>query len=378
MSKLYSKISTLLKNSNNNVKGRIAKHLNSLGAFAAGMIKTGQSSLSALGSGLPQDIYNESGETAAKRFVTGKWIDETTLYLPFLYAFLRAIFVITDLSKGIVLVIDGTQLGKDHAALLVSLVWQKRSIPLCWYVKAGSKGHFKTEDHITVLEKAKTVIKAIVPDDMQVTLLGDGEFDGIPLQEFCINTGWNYVFRTACDTILYEDGSRFQAKTVSPDKRHNVFYIPNVEFTLQRFQYVNFVCWHDEGKHEKPIYLVSNLSCPHDIIDYYSLRYAIECLFKDLKSTAFNIHKTRLRSTGAIHNLILIAAVAFIVCAIIAIRYDTKEMRKKVQRYRENRKLCSFLTFGHQAILRFIDKELPFDIFLNFPNNLGKKIRIDT
>ena len=73
---------------------------------------------------------------------------------------------------------------------------------------------------------------------------------------------------------------------------------------------------------EKPILLVSNLLCSYDIISDYSLRYSIECLFKDLKSTSFNIHKTRLKKPEEVKNLIIIAALAFLLLTILAIQYD--------------------------------------------------------
>jgi hypothetical protein len=66
--------------------------------------------------------------------------------------------------------------------------------------------------------------------------------------------------------------------------------IEQVAFTKERFKYVNFVCWHNAKRHEQLICLVSNLFCLGEIIEYYRLRYNIECLSKDMKSIAFNLH----------------------------------------------------------------------------------------
>ena len=110
----------------------------------------------------------------------------------------------------------------------------------------------------------------------------------------------------AKNILFYLCEKRFQAKNTSPDYQQNCAFIPSVEFTELRFKYVNFVCWHDIKKHDDPIFLVSNLEHPGDIIHFYDQRYSIECLFKDLKSTSFNLHKTRLKDAYEVNNLIII------------------------------------------------------------------------
>jgi hypothetical protein len=139
------------------------------------------------------------------------------------------------------------------------------------------------------------ILKPLLPEKSRVTLLDDGEFDGIELQNLCLSNGWDYVLRTANNTVFYDGDERFRAKTVSPNPSTDCVFIPSLYFTEERFTNVNFVCWHDHQKHEKPISLVSNLDCPKEIMEFYDQRYFIECLFKGIKSTSFNIHKTRLK-----------------------------------------------------------------------------------
>ena len=288
--------------------------------------------------------------------------------MPYLFFFLQGILAFPAFTNGIVLVIDGSQMGKDNAALMISLVWRKRGIPICWYVKKGGKGHFKAIDHEKVLNDAIGILKTMLPDNICVTVLGDGEFDGIGLQKLCKSVGWNYVLRTACDTVLYENGERFQAKEISPDGSHDCVFISTVEFTEERFKYVSVVCWHNKKRHEDPIFLISNLLCVGEIIELYDQRYSIECLFKDLKSTSFNLHKTRLKKPEQVSNLMIIAALAFILLTIIAIQYDIPKWRKKVQRIRKDQKVLSFFTFAYRLIDYFIE----YDIGFNF--QFSKKI----
>jgi len=352
-------------------EGNALKRINTLSGLVSGMIRKGSSHLPDIGSGLRKNINANSKTIAAKRFVENKWTDYETHFLPFLSAFLRGVLLcMSNINTGITIVIDGSQVGKDNAALLISLVWNGRGIPICWIVKSGGKGHFKVEDHIKVLEQAIKILHSIFPPKTTITLLGDGEFDAIELQELCLACGWNYVLRTARNTVFFEQGERFQAKVVSPQATQNIHFVPTVEFTEKRFKYLNFVCWHDEKKHENPIYLISNLMCARQIIELYNQRYSIECLFKDMKSTSFNLHKTRLKKPQAVSNLIIIAALAFIFLTVLAIQYDQPKWRKKVQRIRADRKVLSFFTFAYKLIDYFSDYDICFSFSFQFSKNL--------
>lgn len=382
MKNLYNRVYRRLFSLSGQPTGNDLKRIKSLSGFVCGMIRKGSSHLPDIGSGLPQNIDANSKTVAAKRFVSSEWIDAETHYLPFLLAFLHGVVAYTDLRDGITIVIDGSQTGKDNATLMISLVWQNRGIPICWLVKSGSKGHFKAEDHECLLSQAIDLLVPILPKDIEVTVLGDGVpiaigIDGIGLQELCLNAttkGWNYVLRTACNRYLYENGEEFQAKNITPCDGHDIFLITQVVpiaigITKQKFKYVNFLCWHDKKKHEKPIYLISNLFNPKKIIEAYNLRYSIECLFKDLKSTSFNLHKNRLKNPSEVFNLIIIAAVAFILLTVLAFDYDTIEYRKKVGRVRNDRKVFSFFSFAYKLIDYFLDYDISFNFSFQFSKN---------
>lgn len=350
-------------------QGNALKRITTLSGLIAGMIRKGSSNLPDIGSGLPQNIDANSKTVAAKRFVNNKWTDYETHYLPFIVEFLRAIIAFTPVGDSLPIAIDGSQMGKHHAALMVSVVWQNRGIPICWFVKRGSKGHFTEENHVEVLSHTAQILKPLLPPGMSAIVLGDGEFDGINLQTFCNNCGWQYVLRTACDTVLYENGERFQARQAAPQFEQNCSFIPQVEFTEKRFRYVNFLCWHDKKRYEKPIFLVSSLSEAGDIMEYYDQRYSIECLFKDLKSTSFNLHKTRLKKACDISNLIIIAALAFIMLLSLGIMHEHSPLRKKVQRVRHDRKVLSIFSFANRLLDYLIDNDIGFNFSFQFSKN---------
>jgi hypothetical protein len=71
-------------------------------------------------------------------------------------------------------------------------------LPLGWLVRAGAKGHFAQSDHLALLAQ----IKPLIPKGVRVVFLGDGEFDGTLLQAELAWANWDYVVRTAKNSLL--------------------------------------------------------------------------------------------------------------------------------------------------------------------------------
>jgi hypothetical protein len=351
------------------LEGHAYSRLKQLSGFITGMISKGNSSLPDVGSGIPQNIDANSKTTAAKRFVSNKWTDIEAHFLPYLVVFLRSILSLILPSERISFVIDGSQMGKHNASLMISLYWHNRGIPVCWFVKKGEKGHFKEADHVTLLKTAHSILSPLLINHTKVTILGDGEFDGTKLQQLCLSFGWDYVCRTASNTIMYENGEPFKAKQVTGNLQQDCFFIPQVEFTKKRFKYVNFLCWHNQKRHQNPIFLISNLSYAGDIMYYYDQRYSIECLFKDLKTNSFNLQKTRLKKPEEVSNLILIAALAFLMLIALALNNDSIKLKKKVQRVRKDRKVLSTCSFAYALLKYFLQYELPLNFSFHFSKN---------
>jgi len=351
------------------LKGHALKRTKKLAGLICGMLRKKKCTMSAVGSGLPQQITAHSKEKACKTFLDNAWNDYQTHYLPYIKHFLPLFIENANTQQTIYFVIDGSQMGNYHVALMVSLVYKNRSIPICWVVRKGAKGHFTNEMHLDLIEQVYEYFKLQLPINQSVVLLGDGEFDSIGLQNFCRTVGWDYVFRTACNTLMYEQQESFQAKNLAIAPNTDHLFIPNVAFTKEQFKNVNFLYWHD-AKYDDPIPLVSNLTEALDIIAAYDKRYAIECLFKDIKSTSFNIHKTRLTSAVAISNLIMVAAFAFTLLIKLATNYEYHEIRKYLHRLRPDRIVCSIFFYALELIDYFLEEDIEFDFyFSNFSKN---------
>ena len=81
--------------------------------------------------------------------------------------------------KRLVLVMDGSGVGRGCCALMMHVIYKGRALPLAWRVRQCPKGHFPEDLHIALVE----LVLELIPAGTKVVFLGDGEFDGIQLQE---------------------------------------------------------------------------------------------------------------------------------------------------------------------------------------------------
>lgn len=256
-------------------------------------------------------------------------------------------------------------MGKDHVALVISLVWKRRSIPLCWLVKKGKKGHFPERLHLDLIKQAAALIEPQIPSSVAVTFLGDGEFDGVDLQTLCRQLGWHTVLRTAKNRVFYENEDRFQAHQTQTDEGQVFCFIPNVDFSDKRLGAINFLHWHCPA-YKDPVFIVSDLDDPFKIMDLYRLRFSIETMFKDFKSRGFNMHKTRLKKAESIHNLLIIGSLAFCLIMDFGNEHRHKPIRKKVQAKKNQ---LSIFSFGLKLFHFLLEKGADFCFSLKFSKN---------
>lgn len=381
-------------------KGHFRSRIRSLAAYMVGMIRNKSSHLSALGKGLIQFIKGDSRAKAARKFVYNQAVDYRTYYLPYMQELVRMILSVVPDKEAVYLAIDGSQMGKHHAILMISLVYGKRSIPIGWHVKKGAKGHFSKANHVALIEQVQADLAGVVPVTKKVVLLGDGEFGSIELQQCCLSNHWSYVFRIACNTVLFKEEEWFKPKGLGLTKvrdyvwirseqmaqmeesyldellftatsewelpeesalipGQNHLLIEEVEFSLKRFKGVHFLLWHDP-KCKKPLPLISNETDAEFITQAYEKRWAVECLFKDLKSTSFKLDKTRLTCAEAIHNLVMIAAFAFTLVFNLGKLYKDHPIRGYIHQVRKDQVVCSTFNLGQQLINLFLEEGIDF------------------
>lgn len=199
-------------------EGNHLRRLNSQSMLLGALITSGKASFHAMGKDLPSQADLESRIKFVKRWVSNKWTDYKVHFLPCVLWLLQRL----SQTGELVLVMDGSEAGNRCVALVISVVWKSRAIPLCWAVRSGNKGHFPETMHVDLLRQ----VSAILPAACRKVLLGDGEFDGCGLQALCGGLHWEYVLRTAKDTLLHEGGESFPFGRLSPAKGQQHFFCP--------------------------------------------------------------------------------------------------------------------------------------------------------
>lgn len=278
-------------------QGQLSRRICLMTCLIQACIRNGHSRLESLSEAT--EAYHAQKKSSllqqAKRWLGNKWTDWQTFYLPFAKHFLEGLS-----AKGeIIFIIDGSQTGHANTTLMLSVLCRGCAIPVAWVVKKGEKGHFPEGMHLDLIK----MVVPICPTGCRLVLLGDGEFDGQALRQWCHDQHWAFVVRTSSDRQIDFNGE--VARFDSVQTTLSIFFIPDA------LPLANAVYW--KGKrHSKPLFLLTNMDLGYEACHYYKRRFKIETLFKHLKSGGFYLHKTRLKCSAKVANLIIVVAFSFV------------------------------------------------------------------
>ena len=88
------------------------------------------------------------------------------------------------------LIIDTTDLGFYYKLMTVCIAYRKRALPLAWSVHRA-KGWIAVREQVALLQR----VKELIPEGSDVSLVGDCEFQHVPLQSCLEESAWHYVLR---------------------------------------------------------------------------------------------------------------------------------------------------------------------------------------
>jgi hypothetical protein len=283
--------------------GNLVRHLNTLAALISGIVASKNTQLPIIASKVPDGTKPESRVKRFARWVGNDAITAEVYFLPYAEVLLAHLSLQT-----LELVIDGSVVGRGCVALMISVVYKGRALPVAWLVRHGKKGHFSEALHIAVVEQ----VKGLIPEGAQVVLLGDGEFDGTGLLETVQEAGWSYVCRTGCHMTVSWDGATFRLDMVGwCIKAGTLVELPAALFTREAYGPLLVLCCWAKG-YQEPLYLVSNMSSAEEACRLYAKRFRIETFFSDQKSRGFHIHKSHLSDPERLSRLLIASCLAYI------------------------------------------------------------------
>ena len=261
--------------------GTVARHLTTLAALISGIVGSKSTQLPSVATKIPDGTKPESRVKRLTRWLDNERILEEMYFLPYADVLLRHLALQT-----VVLVMDGSGVGRGCTALMLHVVYKGRALPLAWRVRQAPKGHFPEDLHIAVV----ALMREMIPAGAKVVFLGDGEFDGTALQATLNEAGWFYACRTAMSTVATWEGETFRLDTLGAcSKPGTLIAFKEVQFTRDAYGPVMVLsCW-AKGYHE-PLYLVSNMATAEEACRLDEKRFRIETFFADQKSRGFHIH----------------------------------------------------------------------------------------
>ncbi len=339
-------------------QGNLARHLNTLAGLVSGIVSSRRTNLPEVAQHAPDSTKRESRVKRFSRWVNNEGIEFETYFLPFAEAILACLA-----AWPLVLVMDGSVVGRGCVTLMLSVVYQRRALPIAWLVVRGRKGHFPEEAHLDLVKQ----VQALVPDGAEVIFLGDGEFDGTQLLATLDGWGWHYACRTAKNAVLSIAGVEFACQDLTVEKGQ-VWGISQVAFTQQAYGPVLAVAWW-EADQKEPIYLVSNLTYVDEVCRWYAKRFRIETFFSDQKSRGFHLHKSHLSDPTRLARLMIAAALAYIwiiFLGALAVRDDWVKII-----HRTDRCDLSLFQLGLALLEHFLNEERFIPVVFNVLEAIG-------
>jgi hypothetical protein len=283
--------------------GQVARHCTTLAALISGIVGSKSTQLPQIATHVPDGKKLESRVKRFARWMRNDTITTDVYFVPYVQVLLAQLAVQT-----LVLVIDGSVLGRGCVALMMHVVYKGRALPLAWRVRHGKKGHFPEDWHIALVEQ----VQELLPEGAQVVLLGDGEFDGTDLQHTLEEAGWSYVCRTGCHLTASWEDATFRLDTLGACiKPGTLIELKEVLFTRDAYGPIMLVCCWAKG-YQEPLYLVSNLGSAEEACRLYAKRFRIETFFSDQKSRGFHLHKSHLSEPQRLSHLLIAACLAYI------------------------------------------------------------------
>ena len=143
--------------------GSAARHLTTLAALISGIVSSKSTQLPSIATKIPDGARPESRVKRMTRWLDNERILEEVYFLPYVEILLAHLALET-----LVLVMDGSVVGRGCVALMLHVIYKGRALPLAWRVRQSPKGHCPEALHIAMVE----LMSPVLPERAKVVFLG--------------------------------------------------------------------------------------------------------------------------------------------------------------------------------------------------------------
>ncbi len=327
--------------------GHRERHHTTLVAMICGLVGGQRAHLSNIADHAPaHGADQESVITRFRRWLKNDTITVNGWFLPVAKALLANLA-----QQPLVLVMDGSVVGRGCIALMLSLVYHGRALPLAWVVVQGKKGHVPQQTHCALLKQ----IQPLIPASADVTLLGDGEFDGTDFQALLRTLHWKYICRTAPNLLMTVEGQQFTIGAMAPRRGEKLAVRP-AWMTAEQYGPVSILAiW--GAAYEEPLYLVTNMLDLEAAVAMYRKRAHVETFFSDQKSRGFQLHKSHLCDPARLARLLIAACLAYLWVVYLGVCALRDDWLKRL--HRQDRCDLSLFRLGLRLLARCLKDAIP-------------------
>lgn len=256
------------------------------------------------------------------------------------------------------LIIDCSKVGFHHRILTVSLAYKKRALPLVWSVHRGRKGHVGYVQQLELLD----YLSGLIPENSQVTLLGDAGFESIYLLNWLKTQGWHFVIRHPGKNQVRWPGQGWIKLGDIPIEKGQTRTIGWVHLTEKHDAGPFWLTIHWAAGEDEPWFLIADKPPKHkkQHITLYGIRMWTEEMYGDMKGHGFDLEATHLDDPDRISRLVLAVCTAFVWLITLGSRIVKQGLRRFVDR--KSRRDKSYFRIGWDWIRRCIrlGKPVPF------------------
>lgn len=257
--------------------------------------------------------------------------------------------------------------GKADINLLVlSVCVLGTAIPIYW-LELNTRGNSNTEERKQVIE----MFLAQFDVNKIEYLVADREFIGSLWFNYLTKLGIKFVIRIKKNAILTIDNKLISANNLFKQVacRDLLGYpvtIDGIELIAQATRSVD----------NELVIVVSNNLLEANLLDIYSRRWKIECLFGQLKKRGFNFEDTHITIKHRVSNLLKLVVISFAVCYLVGLVAATA---KPILIKKHGYKLKSFFRTGYDLMIKLInlscDKAIQMIVNCFNQNNLMQKCK---
>ncbi len=317
-----------------------------------------QSGEACLGRWIPYLSHRDCGARAHRErlsyFLHNPQITAEWYYEPILRQALSAFA-----GEAILLTLDTSILWDRFCLIEVCLVWGGRSLTLAQVVLEHGSATVGFEQYKPVLERAQ----AVLPPEVQVTLLADRGFVHGELMCWLTQQSWDWAIWVKSDLLVTTPKGRTQAVEA-------FFPPPEQAYLVGLVQVLGDVEAHLATANvpgaQDPWAVLSSQPVSLQTFALYGRRFGgIEPYFKDYKSAAFDVLDSGLREADTVSRLVMLLECVYLIALIVGMMLLKAGQRTRLDWHGERG--LSFLQLGLRELARLGYQRLSLPILQALP-----------